>query len=229
MDKRNKPITIIADDREPRNEVIRSLMALENVSVHIKRLAVGDYKADNRIIFERKTLNDFAISIIDGRLFNQMIRLARENSKGVLIIEGTGKDLAQVGVRREAMQGALITISLLLGIPVLRSKDSPETAKLIVYAARQIKSLAKGGFQRHSYQPKGKRKRGLFILQGLPRVGRERASRLLDAFGSVEAVVTASSDELQSVEGIGKNIADRIVWAVREQVDPYGIIDVFPI
>jgi len=229
MDKSNRPITIIADDREPKNEVIKSLMAMENVSVHIKRLAIGDYQADNRLIFERKTLNDFAISIIDGRLFNQMIRLTRESSKGILILEGTGKDLAQVGVRREAMQGALITISLLLGIPVLRSKDSPETAKLIVYAARQIKSLAKGGFQRHSYPLKDKRKRGLFILQGLPGVGRERAIRLLNAFGSVEAVVTASSNELQSVEGIGKNIAGRIIWAVREQIDPYGIVDEFPI
>jgi len=36
------------------------------------------------------------------------------------------------------------------------------------------------------------------ILQGLPRVGSERAARLLDEFGSVEAVVTATSKELQS-------------------------------
>lgn len=63
------------------------------------------------------------------------------------------------------------------------------------------------------------------ILQGLPGVGSERAARLLDEFGSVEAVVTATSKELQSVEGIGKNIANRIKWAVREQMRPYGVID----
>jgi ERCC4-type nuclease len=48
---------------------------------------------------------------------------------------------------------------------------------------------------------------------------------LLDAFGSVEAVVTATREELQSVEGIGESIADRIKWVVREKMQPYGGID----
>ena len=65
------------------------------------------------------------------------------------------------------------------------------------------------------------RKTQLFILQGLPGVGPERAGRLRDSFGSVEAAISASSSELQSVDGIGKSIADRIKWAVSEQVSPY--------
>ena len=77
--------------------------------------------------------------------------------------------------------------------------------------------------------PKGKRKQQLFILQGLPGVGSERAARLLDAFGSVEAVVTATIKELQSVEGIGENIANRIKWAVSEKMQPYYVNDEFPI
>jgi DNA excision repair protein ERCC-4 len=175
------------------------------------------------LVFERKTLKDFAVSIIDGRLFSQMTRLASSTAKSALILEGTGKDLVDIGIRREAMQGALVTVTLILGIPVLRSMEPSETAKLIIYAARQIKSLAKRGFQRHGYQPKDKRKKQLFILQGLPGVGRERAIRLLDNFGSVEAVITASSNELQAVEGIGQNIADKIKWAVSDQMKPYGI------
>jgi ERCC4-type nuclease len=110
----------------------------------------------------------------------------------------------------------------------LRSKDSFESAHLIIYASRQVKSIARGVFQRSGYQPKGKRKQQLFILQGLPGIGGERAIRLLDAFGSVEAVVTATSEELQSVEGIGEGIADRIKWAVSEQMQSYGVIDEFP-
>ena len=71
--KNNDSITIIADDREPRDKVIASLMGIKGVTVLIKRLSIGDYKSDNRLVFERKTLRDFAISIIDGRLFKQMI------------------------------------------------------------------------------------------------------------------------------------------------------------
>jgi len=221
MLKNNSPINIIADDREHKNEVIKSLMGIENVEVCIRRLAMGDYQVEKRVIVERKTLKDFAISIIDGRLFKQMIRLANSISSGVLILEGTVSDTVEIGVTREAMQGALITVSLILGIPVLRSKDPSETARLIVYIARQIESMAGGGMQRHGYRPKTKRKRQLFILQGLPGVGPEKAERLLAMFGSVEAAISASSSELQAVDGIGKSIADKIKLAVSEEMKPY--------
>jgi ERCC4-type nuclease len=158
-------------------------MGIENVDVCIRRLSMGDYQIDNRLVVERKTLKDFAVSIIDGRLFKQTIFLANSNSKSVLILEGTVSDTVEIGVTREAMQGALITVSLILGIPVLRSKDPSETAKLIVYIGRQIESMAGDGMQRHGYRPKTKRKRQLFILQGLPGVGSEKAERLLARFG----------------------------------------------
>jgi ERCC4-type nuclease len=223
MLKNNLPINIIADDRENKSEVIESLMGIENVKVCIYRLSIGDYQVDNRLIVERKTLKDFVVSIIDGRLFKQMLCLANSKSEGVLILEGTVSDMVEIGMTREAMQGALITVSLILGIPILRSKDPSESAKLIVYIGRQIESMAMGGVQRHGYRPKNKRKRQLFILQGLPGIGPGRAGRLLDRFGSVEAAISASSSELQSVDGIGKSIADKIRWAVSEQSQPFGV------
>ena len=149
-----------------------------------------------------------------------MIYLANSKPEGVLILEGTAGDSVEIGVTREAMQGALITVSLILGIPVLRSKNPAETAKLIVFIARQIESIANGGVQRHGYQPKGLRYRQRYILQGLPKIGREKADRLLDRFGSVEAVISAGIDDLQTVDGIGKNIAEKIKWAVSERVPP---------
>jgi ERCC4-type nuclease len=82
-------IIIIADDRECKSEVIKSLSEKKDITVEVKRLLIGDYLADNRLVFERKTLNDFAKSIIDGRLFKQAIRLASSNYKSVLILEGT--------------------------------------------------------------------------------------------------------------------------------------------
>jgi ERCC4-type nuclease len=154
-----------------------------------------------------------------------MICLANSTSTGVLILEGKAGDAAELGVTREAMQGALITVSLILGIPVLRARDAAETAKLMVYMASQLESVASGGVYRQGYRPKDKRKKQLFILQGLPGVGPERAGRLLDKFGSVQAVISAGSDELQAVDGIGKVVADKIKWAVSEEMKPYSGID----
>jgi DNA excision repair protein ERCC-4 len=220
MQNINLPTNIVADDRERKSEVIESLLAIENVKVDIQRLSIGDFQINNRVIVERKTLKDFAISIIDGRLFKQSIYLANSKAEGVLILEGTTGDTVDIGMTREAMQGALITVSLIMGIPVLRSGNPAETAKLIIFIARQIDSMASGGVQRHGYQPKGLRYRQRYILQGLPKVGRERADRLLDRFGSVEAVISAGIDDLQTVDGIGKNIAEKIKWAVSERVPP---------
>ena len=219
MQKNNRHIKIVADDRECKSDVIKFLSEFENVDLSIQRLSMGDYQVENKLIVERKTINDFAVSIIDGRLFKQMIRLENSNSKSALILEGTAIDTAEIGMTREAMPVALISVSLILDIPILRSKDPSETARLIIYIGRQIESVARGGVQRHGYRPKNKRKRQLYILQGLPGVGLERADRLLDRFGSVEAAISASSSELQSVDGIGIGVADRIRWAVGKEIN----------
>ena len=218
--KNNDPIHITADDRESKSDVINSLSEIEDVNVSIQRLSVGDYQIDRRVIVERKTIKDFAISIVDGRLFRQMIRLSNSTSHGVLILEGTAADTVDLKITRASIQGALITVSLILGIPVLRSKNTSESAWLMVYIGRQLESMTRGGIQRHGYRPRGNRKRQLFILQGLPGIGPQKAGRLLDRFGSVEAAISAGSDELQTVDGIGKSIADRIGWVVSEAMQP---------
>jgi DNA excision repair protein ERCC-4 len=214
-------ISIIADDREPKNDVLKHLTERPDVSITIKRLPIGDYLVDNRLLFERKTIRDFGISIIDGRLFKQVALLSNCKYKTVLILEGTGNDLAHVGVQRQALQGALITISLMFGIPILRSLAPQETADLMILAARQIQSVAQGGSKRGGYRPKTKHARQKFILQGLPGIGPERAKRLIERFASVERVMTATVEDLQTVAGIGKDTAEKIKWAVNDQVSSY--------
>jgi ERCC4-type nuclease len=219
--KNSSPNHIIVDDRECKSKVIMSLLEIEKVDISIRRLPVGDYQIGNRVIVERKTLKDFGKSIVDGRLFRQMIRLANSKFMGMLILEGTAVDTIGLGISRSSMQGALITVSVILGIPILRSKDPIETAKLISYVGHQIDSRIRGSIQRHGYRPKNKKKTQLYILQGLPEVGQERAGRLLARFGSVEAVISASNRDLKSVDGIGNGIAEKIRWAVSERVSPY--------
>ena len=142
----------------------------------------------------------------------------------LLIIEGSGRELDQIRIRREALQGALISVSLILGIPVLRSQHPEETAQLILMANRQVETAASGAIQRHGYRPKGKSRRQLFVLQSLPGIGPKRASLLLDRFGSVTEVITASAEQLAAVDSIGKQTAENIKWAVEERVSLFGNI-----
>jgi ERCC4-type nuclease len=216
-----KDIAVVADDRERGSGVIRSLQEAEGATVAVERLQTGDYRVGIRLLFERKTLPDFALSIVQGRLFSQMQRLASCERRGVLLLEGTGKDLANVSVRRESMQGALITTSLLMDIPVLRSRCAEESARLMLYAARQVAGRVSGGVYRHGYRPRGRRRRQLHVLQGLPGVGPGRAEKLLEAFGNVERVMAASEEELSEVDGIGAKTAHSIRLILREQPPPY--------
>jgi len=215
---------IVVDDREIRSGILDVFNSIESVSISVKRLNCGDYAVDDKLIFERKTLTDLATSVKDGRIFRQGSKLAQSDKRGIIILEGTSNDLASNGMRREALQGALITLTVFLGIPLLRSRNIQETARLMLYTARQNQSIASGSLHRHGVRPRGKRKTQLHILQGLPGIGTERASLLLERFGSIEAVLTASADELATIRGIGTHTVKAIHWAVHETGDKYGAL-----
>lgn len=213
---------IIVDDRERANgKVLAALAARDDVTVEIARLEVGDYRVERRVVVERKTATDFAASLIDGRLFRQVAALAVAPERAVLVLEGRDQEWRDTGVRREAIQGALITIGVFFGAAVLHSDAPEETAQLLVYLGRQAQRAAQGGLPRPGYRPKGKRARQLFLLQGLPGVGPARAARLLERFGSVEAIVTASADALAAVDGIGERTAEKMRWVVQEPAADY--------
>jgi len=209
-----KPIKIIVDDREATSSTVHELKKMQGLEVIIQRLPLGDYQIDNSLLFERKTLIDLVASIKDSRLFRQGIKLASSSIRCAIILEGTAKDLIDSKMRREAIQGALVSLTIVLGIPLLRSKDPQETARLMIYAARQIRISAFGAIARRVKRPRGKRKLQLHFLQGLPGVGPERAKNMLDTFGSVEKVITANQQDLLRVPGIGFSLAKKIRWIV---------------
>ena len=215
-------MNIVVDDREARSGIVELFGTVGGVSIEVRRLELGDYEVDGRLLVERKTLQDLAVSVKDGRLFRQAYRLMESPLRSAMILEGTNINLNACGMRREAIQGALITLSVYFGIPLLRARDAHESVRLMLYAARQGREFANGTCPRHGKRPRGKRRTQLHILQGLPGIGPERARRLLDAFGTVEGVLTANTEALSSIDGIGLNTAERISWAVREHETVYA-------
>jgi len=215
-------LTIVADDRERTSGVVDALSRFPSVRVYWSRLSIGDYLVDHRFLIERKSLADFAGSIIDGRLFRQAAQMVRQKLRIGFILEGTAQDLTGPRVRREAMQGALITINFFYGIPVLRSIGPEETARLLIYIGQQSGAFVGLSLPRHGHRPQGKRKRQLFILQGLPDIGPKRAERLLAKFGTLQEVFNATYDQLRSIESIGDTRANRVIETIREKRSGYG-------
>ncbi len=147
---------IVVDHREIRSGVPAALAAHPDVRVTLHHLALGDYRVDDALVVERKTLTDFACSVRNGRLFAQASRLARsEHARPCLIVEGTRIDHWSAALPRSALQGAVVSVTLVFGLPLLRSRSPEETAALILYAADQLQRRPTRPPRRCGYRPRG--------------------------------------------------------------------------
>jgi Fanconi anemia group M protein len=108
-------------------------------------------------------------------------------------------------------------VAVVFGVPILLAEGPQESAEIIVTAGRQLARTTSLSHVRPGYRPKGWRRRALFILQGLPNIGPARAQALLEAFGSVGAVMSANADLLADVEGIGIGAAASIARAIGDE------------
>jgi DNA excision repair protein ERCC-4 len=216
-------IHLIADDREAISGIPDLLARMPEVELRIGRLVVGDYRVEESVLIERKTTSDFAQSLVTGRLFEQAARMEKLDLRPAYILEGKSADWTALGVRREALQGALITLMVIFDIPVLRAMDAAETAHLILYAGQQLARL-RDPHHAPSRQAKAKRKRTrqLRLLQTLPGIGSERARLLLGHFGSIRACFEAQMDELQKIDGIGPRTARAILDTIQEASPAYS-------
>lgn len=203
-----KNIKIIVDSREANSLVVEFLS--EKCEIEKQVLEIGDYLISSETCCERKTTNDFIKSIIDGRLFNQLIEMKNSYDNPILIIEGNSL-YENENVRPEAIRGALAAIATEIKIPILWSKSAKETAELLIAIAKREQITKKKDIRiRFEKKPKDIKRLQEYLVAGLPGVDRERAKKLLKHFKCPEFVFTASKKELMKVEGIGKKLAEII-------------------
>jgi len=215
--KQKPRLGIVVDKGEAGNRVVSRLLKL-GLEVRMERLEVGDYQLSDRLVVERKTALDFLRSIADKRLFNQALEMAEKFEKRVLIVEG-GRLYSSSGFHPNAVKGALCAMAVQFGISVLQTRTPEETAALLAAMARQEQV----GLKEISLRPK-RRASSLaqqqeYIVESLPGVGPKLSKALLERFGTVEKIFTASEQELEQVNLIGPKKAR----ALREALStPYA-------
>ncbi|MBN1160233.1 MAG: DEAD/DEAH box helicase [Candidatus Diapherotrites archaeon] len=209
--KEEKPkVKIFADMRERNSGILQELIK-KDMDVQLEQLKVGDFLITEEIAVERKELNDFVSSLIDGRLFSQVTELKENFDKPLIIVEGEGDIYSIRNVSPNAIRGAMSSLLLDYGIPIYVSKGIEDTAEILnVIARREQLDLKKEvrlrGEKRAMLLPENQQ----YIIEGLPGVGPTLAKQLLKHFGSVKAVITASERELLQAEGIGPQRAKEI-------------------
>lgn len=188
-----------------------------SVQIKARQLEVADFLVSDRVGVERKTVADFLESIIDGRIFVQLKNLASNFSRPVLIIEGENL-FGQRNIHPNAIRGAIATVAIDFRIPIFWTKNTGETADVLLSLAKREQSELE-----RSVQVRGVRKamteseeQEVFIA-GVPSINLVLAKRLLSKFGTIKRLVNAGEKKLQSVEGIGEEKAKRIKEFVEKE------------
>ena len=121
---------LVIDDREPQ-EFTDIVASMCQIPIEFKRMRTGDFVCED-VCIERKEINDFANSIIDGRVFRQCDRMTKEFKYPYLLIHGRIKDIWSK-ILPHAIIGAMCYFGK-NGITVL-TFDTPEE---IAYAILKV-------------------------------------------------------------------------------------------
>jgi Fanconi anemia group M protein len=203
-------VKIVVDNREYRSKVVKNL-TIKGVDIEPQQLDTGDYILSSRIGVERKNVDDYLESLIDGKLFKQISQLRDAYSRPVLILEGENL-LTKRNISHNAIFGSISSISVDFGIPVLMTKNEMETADLLkVIATREQRQDNKAVAVRGEKPQMSLKERQQYLVEGLPNVSAVLAKRLLNHFGNVRDIANASEEELIQVAGVGKGIATEII------------------
>lgn len=203
-------VKIIVDHRESRSPVMRFLTQ-KDVMVEPQQLDVGDYIVSSRIGIERKTVDDFLGSLIEGKLFVQMKNLRATYSRPLLLIEGEGL-LTKRNMSHNAIFGSIAAIIVDFGIPIVTTQTPQETADFLsVMAQREQKEGDRAVAIRGEKIGHTLSEQQQFLVEGLPNVSAVLAQRLLQHFGSIRALANATEEDLCKIPGIGKLIAADIL------------------
>lgn len=214
---------IAVDHSEGHSALLDAVRRSGVFEVRIAHLGTGDYLIDNKVLIERKSVADFAASLVDGRLFPQVARLAHSSYRSLLLIEGP-MSATIPHVPPHSVEGALVSIAAMWRVPVLHTSDSEQSLPMLRFLADQVAGPDERILRRFDRKPKRLRSRRLYLLQGLPRVGPALAQRLLAQFGSIERIFTADVAALAEVRGIGPKTAARIRELVRRNDTPAAAV-----
>jgi ERCC4-related helicase len=208
------PGRVLVDTRE---RDIGKLLESSGVEIILQALEVGDYIISDKVAVERKTAQDFVASIIDPQrnLFRQISDLAKSYDRPVLILEG--RDLYSRQINPNSIRGAMASIAIDYGVPIIPTEDQNDTAAVISMLAKREQSEGHEPKVHGHKTARTLKEQQEYLVSAMPSVGQSVARNLLKHFGSVEAVMTATFEELQEAELVGPKIAQRIREIVSEK------------
>ncbi|MFX0210734.1 MAG: ERCC4 domain-containing protein [Candidatus Hodarchaeota archaeon] len=203
-------LQVIVDTREAASIVPRALKRM-NIQLLPNALPIGDYIVSDRVCIERKTVQDFVASIVDGRLFeSQLIELNSAFERPIIIIEGQFEQLGS-SMNPQAIRGALSSIILDFKIPIIQTNNAIETAEwILILAQREQRRFKRKPTIVSSSAGLSDNEIRARLLSTIPGINLSRAYALLNSFRSIKELASQDPLTIQQTPGIGKKLAKKI-------------------
>ena len=205
---------------------------LNNITIIVESLDVGDFIIcdDNdveKLIIERKCLNDLASSIKDGRYVEQSLRLSHfslHNHNIIYIIEGNLSTWTnRYKVQANTLHSAIFSLNYYKGFSVHKTNDMTETAEYILrvcdklnrsqkkvpyYCSGEINNNPKTSDQYVSVIKKVKKDNitpeniSEIILSQIPGISAKTSQVIIDKFGSLYQLLDALNHDQKCMDNI---------------------------
>jgi len=218
---RETGVEVVVDQRELDSTIAKDLSTWDGLTTRLETLAVGDYVLSDRVAVERKSAADFVDSVLDAdrSLFTQVGELSRAYARPTVVVEGSNL-YGQRNVEPNAIRGALASLAVDFGVSVLRTESEADTTALLATIARREQETRDREVSVHGEKTtKTRTEQQEYVVSAIADIGPVTARSLLEALGSVEAVMAADEERLQEVDGVGEVTAGRIREVVASAYD----------
>jgi Fanconi anemia group M protein len=216
--------TILVDHREGDSNIPKILKRQDDVRVEIKNnMEVGDFIVSDRVGVERKGPTDFLDTLVGERGFDQIKALVNNYDRAVVMVEADSPtDLyGRRGIPDEAIRSAITTMYADFEAEVLFTGGQEETAKQLATLARREQTERDTEVNAHGQKETSTlTEQQEYIVSSMEGIGPATAKNLLERFGGVRSVFTASKEELRGVDGIGKVRAEKLHDVVNAEYEP---------
>ncbi|OIO81503.1 hypothetical protein AUJ84_01005 [Candidatus Pacearchaeota archaeon CG1_02_32_132] len=195
--EKKEELNITIDNRERNSLVISELIKL-GFKIQFSQLPVADYIIKDTAI-ERKTISDFKSSIINKRIFSQLLEI-KQYPKHFIILEGLESEDPYSGtIHENAFRGFLLSIALEYRVPIIFTLNEKDTAKYLYVLARKKENP---NFSiRASKSQLSDKEQLQFILEGFPGIGPTTAKKLLTEYKTIKDLTNASKEDLEKLIG----------------------------
>ncbi|MFB6229196.1 MAG: DEAD/DEAH box helicase [Halobacteriales archaeon] len=216
-------VEVVADQRELDSAIARDLSRRDEIDVRLETLEVGDYVCSDRVVVERKSVSDFLDTLVGGdrSMFEQVGEMASHYARPVVVVEGEADLYEERNVHPNAIRGALAALAIDFDASVLRTDGEDDTADMLaVLAGREQEESDRRVSVHGEKSTKTLPEQQEYVVASIAEVGPVTARSLLSEFRTVEAVMTATTEDLMEAEGVGEVTAERMREVIGSEYAP---------